>query len=305
MRNAFTLIELIITMVILSIVSYIASGVIAKTYISYNRVNTLHKANLKVEIAINSIANRLSYAISETIVKRKSFTNNAIESISSAPSDYSVLEWVGYDIDGFEANNIKSGSLTSQPSSKPAWSGYCNIKASSKTSIKTPGSDLAFAQNIIKRLSNGRADFSNSKVALFFPGNYSFRDIGYSNTLGGITGLALVNSASYVNCTLNLTTPISRVTEHYKLAWSAYAVGTKNCTTNGCDLYLKYNFAPWTGRYYNASTTPEAILATNVTVFKTYATENRVHIKLCVKENIGVNKTTSICKEKVVFKWQI
>jgi len=302
LRNAFTLIELIITMVILSIVSYIASGLIAKTYISYNRVNTLHKANLKVEIALNSIANRLNYAIAETIVKRKSFTNNAIDSIDTSPFDYNVIEWIGYDIDGFEANNVLTSSLTNKPASKPAWSGFCNIDKSSKNSIKTPGSDLAFATEVINNLSNGKVNFSNSLVALFFPGNYSFRNIGYSNTTGGTTGLALINGYNNVNSTFSLTSAISRVTEHYKLAWSAYAIGPKNCTTKGCDLYLKYNFRPWKAEYYNASNTPESLLATNVTVFKTYATQNRIHIKICVKENIGVNKTTSICKEKVVFK---
>jgi prepilin-type N-terminal cleavage/methylation domain-containing protein len=316
MRRAFTLIELIFTMVILGIVAYVATSLIAKTYVSYNRVNTLHKANLKVELALNNIANRLSYAIVDTIVKRKSATENGISPISFAPDDYQVLEWVGYDVDGFEANKNYNNPI------KSAWSGFCDIQNSTKSQIKSPGSNLDFASDIIYNLSKGAVDNLDG-TALFFPGNYNYNNIGYSNTTGGVDGVNIVDSAT--NDTFTLKSDAKRITEHYKLAWSAYAVvpakkpisktdnpckEIKNTTANDCsdekpcNLCLKYNFRPWLNEEYNSNDTPYSVLATNVTVFKTFAVENRVHIKLCVQEQIGagVNNTTSICKEKVVFR---
>jgi len=305
LRRAFTLIELIVTMVILSIVAYIASGLIAKTYIGYNQVNALHKANLKIEIALNSIANRLEYAIDETIVKRKNESDNSIESIDEAPTDYNVLEWIGYDKDGFEANNILTGGTPGAVVDQPAWSGFCNVKKSTKTSIITPGSDLSFADEVIEKLSNNNARFTTaSSVAIFFPGNYDFRSVGYKNTTGGTSGLGLIKGFNASTNTFTLNTPITRITEHYKLAWSAYAVLPINCNSNGCDLVLRYNFRPWLNEDYDDSSVVgnQKLLATNVTVFKTYATANRVHIKICIKEKYGFNKNSSICKEKVVFK---
>jgi len=300
LRKAFTFIELIITMVILSIVAYIASGLIAKTYIGYNQTNALHKANLKLEIALNSIANRLEYAIDGTIVKRRSELDNSIEPINKAPLTYNVLEWVGYDKDGFEANNIYSNISVNQP----AWSGFCSIKESDKKNIITPGSDLVFANNIINRLSSGSVNFnSKNNVAIFFPGNYDYSNIGYSKLPFNTSGIALVNG--YSNNKLKLIKKITRVTEHYKLAWSAYAVLPVKCKEKkGCDLVLRFNFRPWMGIDYdhNKVVVKQKLIATNVTVFKTYATENRVHIKLCIKEQFGANKNASICKEKVVFK---
>jgi prepilin-type N-terminal cleavage/methylation domain-containing protein len=293
MRRAFTIIELIITMVILSIVSYIASDLIAKTYIGYNQTNALNKANLKLEIALNSIANRLEYAIEDTIVKRKSATNTAISPIDLAPPDYTVLEWVGSDIDSFEAH--KNGGV------KPAISRFCNLKKSTRTKIVTNGSNLYFANEIIQRLSNNQARLNLSgSVALFFPGNYDYTNIGYNSTPN--TGVAKVSS--FGNDYFNLSSPVSRITEVYKLAWSAYAVLPINCNNNGCDLVLRYNFRPWQGDDYNSKIALkyQSLLTTNVTVFKTYATQNRVHIKLCVKEQYGINKGTSVCKEKVVYK---
>ena len=306
MKKAFTIIELIITMVILSIVSYIASGLIAKTYIGYNQTNALHKANLKLEIALNSIANRLEYAIADTIVKRKSATDASIELIYQAPNDYTVLEWVGYDKDGFDANNLVSGGTAGAATDKPAWSGFCSLKASNKYYMITPGSDLRFAFEIINRLSNTKANFvRKSSVAIFFPGNYDYKNIGYSNIPFDTSGLALIKGYNSSSNRLSFSTPIKRVTEHYKLAWSAYAVLPTNCRANsGCDLMLRYNFRPWQKNDYNSvdAVKNQKLLATNVTVFKTYATQNRIHIKLCVKERFGVNKIASICKEKVVFK---
>lgn len=301
LHRAFTIIELLITMVILSIVAYIASDLIAKTYINYNQVNSLHKANLKVEIALNAISNRLGDAIDGTIVKRKSASDNSIASIDSAPSDYTVLEWVGNDIDGFEAHAKESIVGSTKTIDQPAWSGFCDINKSTQTKIITPGSNLKFELEILNRLSAGQVSFANGLVALFFPGNYTYRDIGYGGS--STNGLALISTYKPLNSELDLKNPIPRITEHYKLAWSAYAIVPTHCDAKGvCNLELRYNFRPWSGKDYDSNGIPSKLLATNVTVFKTYATQNRVHIKICVQEHLGAKSTSSICKEKVVYK---
>jgi prepilin-type N-terminal cleavage/methylation domain-containing protein len=291
MRRAFTLIELIITMVILSIVAYIASGLIAKTYIGYNQTNALNRANLKLEIALNEITNRLEYAVPNSIVKRKSATNSAIAAINSAPLDYNVLEWTGYAKDSFNANSNNN---------KPGWSGYCNVIASTKNSIVTAGSNLGLANNIITRLSNNKASLKSSTAALFFVGEYDYTDIGYNSAASNQIGII----KDYTANRFILANDIGSISEHYKLAWSAYAVVpiNYNTTNKTFDLELRYNFRPWKGEHYNSQNTPRTTLIKGVSVFKTYATQNRVHIKLCIEDRFSFNKTTSICKEKVVFR---
>ncbi len=299
MKKAFTIVELIITMVILSIVAYIASDLITKTFINYNHTQALQRANLKVEIALNEIANRLDDAILNTIIKRASATNTALAPIDNAPINYEVLEWIGKARDSFQAINPNNNL--------PGWSGFCNIKKSTATKIYTPGSDLTFANNIIKQLSNNQASLTSSTVALFFPGNYEYNSVGYTGT--NSNGLSLIKTFNNNEKSLTLVSnPSKRITEKYYLSWSAYAIVPTNCTNNVCDLYLRYNFRPWKGQDYNS---PQALnpnnnklLATNVSVFKTYATQNRIHIKLCIRERygFGANNTISLCKEKVVFK---
>jgi len=331
MKRAFTMIELVFTMVILSIVAMVATDLIAKTYISYNQTESEHKANLKVEIALNSIANRLSYAVGGTVVKRdlddnnKSIATTQIAPIEQAPTNYEVLEWIGYDVDGF---NASEAPLQAGFALAPAWSGFCDVYASNKMAIVTPGSDLDLESKIIANLSRGDIPSSDKlkNVALFFPGNYGFDSVGYWNGGHDTSGIAMVDNYTIptpTTATFNLkdnpslppNTGIARVTEHYKLAWSAYAVVPvnfrKDATGNGEDIFdlkLIYNFRPWVGndndynKYINMRG-HNSLLVTNVTVFKTYATENRIHIKLCVKEMFNATKKTSICKERVLLRW--
>ncbi len=287
MKKAFTMIELILTIVILSIVAYIAAGLIANTFTSSQYATSLNRINLKVELALNEIENRLDYAIVNTVVKRK---GNQISPIDIAPDDYEVLEWIGYDVDSFEAN------------ATPGWSGFCDLNqasgSGSSETIVTPGSNLDLTDKIIYTLSGHKFHLNGS--AIFFPGNYDYDSVGYSGTNNN--GVAIVNSSD-LNRTISINNPSKRITEKYKLAWSAYAVVPTNCGINGCDLELRYNFRPWQGVDYNSSSgVSKSLLINGVTVFKTYATQNRIHIKLCVKDHYSPTKTTSICKEKVIYR---
>ena len=295
MKKAFTIIELIFTIVILSIVAYVSTGLIAKTYVASRYTTSLNKINLKIEIALTEIANRLEYAINNTVVKRK---GNQYEAIALAPSDYEVLEWVGYDIDSFDANEDNNTNKY-----KPSWSGFCDLKQSSGNgateTIITPGSNLDFAKSIVYEVSSRK--ISNlANVGVFFPGNFDYDNIGYGGS--SVNGVATITDVLN-NTTIKINNPSKRITEKYKLAWSAYAIVPTNCGSNGCNLELRYNFKPWKGKDYNSNSgVKKSLLVKGVTVFKTYATQNRIHIKLCVKDHYSMKKTTSICKEKVIFK---
>jgi len=330
MKKAFTMIELIFVIVILGVVASVATRMIAKTYTSYNNVNTLHKANIKVETAINNIAKRLSYAVPGTIVKRQSGKDINISAIEASPPSYTVLEWIGSDVDGFNSDTNTTGHL------QPGWSGYCNLDQSSKNNVITYGSNLVTEGAIVKNLTNGGINNNLVNAGLFFKGGYNYTNVGYSGLpILDNSGVAIVKKYQLVNppnngeynITLQALNPANTpriLSERYKLAYSAYAVvpsddGTnKPCSkylntaanacnaNNPCNLCLVYNFRPWVGPnndYRNVNKREVSLLTSNVSVFKTYSTQNRVHIKICVKENYGVgNKTTSICKEKVVFR---
>lgn len=261
------MLELIFVIVILGIVSSIGAEIIAAVYDNYITQRAQHRASVKTQVTLNQIVNRLRYAIPGTIVRRAGLTGTAEniqlgDPMGSDQDDYTVLQWVGADNDSFEA-------ITSATNRKPGWSGFCDLDASSQTSIVSRGSNFTLTNTIQGNLGG------NGNFSVFFHGDPA----AYTGTGAGET------------ITLGAAAP--RISERYKLAWSSYALSIESG-----DLYLYYNFLPVTG---TAITGTRTLLLKNVTNFKFTSKGQSTRIKLCVEEDIGETSKIPSCKEKVVF----
>ena len=111
-QKAFTLLEVIFVVIILGIVGSIGSSIIAQVYESYIGQKAVHNASLKTELAINQLSNRLTYRIRNSLLARVPDTNGTAPTsalpLSEVPSTnitHKALEWIGYDNDGFSAQN--------------------------------------------------------------------------------------------------------------------------------------------------------------------------------------------------------
>ena len=279
-RAAFSMLELVFVIAILGIVSSIGAEIIAQVYESYITQRASHRSSIKTELAATQIANRLAYAIPGTVIGRKGSTYKAIDDLND--TDYDILQWVAYDADSFGAYR------------QPGWSGFADIDASSVSALSTPGSDLANTNTIITNLSKGAVkDLSNA--ALFFPGEYTAYTIGYD---GNIAGLTTVSSGTGENLNVSLTG--KTIKEHYKLAWSSYAIVPSDNGDGTFDLTLRYNFQPWSGSNYGSA--PSVTLLRNVSVFKFVGSSNTIRFKICQQENIGETFKITTCKEKAVIR---
>jgi len=265
---AFTMLELIFVIVILGIVASIGSEMIVKVYESYIVQRAQHRASLKTELAATQIANRLRYAVPGTVYRIRIDDNSSTEPIDSYfppgddGDDYKGLQWVGYDGDSFQA------TVT------PGWSGFCDINISTQNSIETPGSNLALTDSIINNLSGTK---TIADAVLYFP---------YDSTE--------YNISTGVGETITLDDNATHIVEHYKLAWSSYALAVE-----GGDLYLYYNFAP----KFNASraNTSKSLLMKNISTFKFKGAGRTVRFKICKEERISEDVNITACKEKAVF----
>ncbi len=269
-RSAFSLLELIFVIVILGIVSSLGSEIIANVYESYVLQRAQHRASLKTELVATEIANRLRYAIPGTIIRRVGKTGTPEElsdAMASSPDAYTVLQWVAYDGDSFEA-------ISSAADLKPGWSGFCDIEISGPNNISTPGSNLDLADTIIGNLSGGAKGIADAN--LYFP---------YDSTAYDIT------AGAGEDITLGTNAP--RIIEHYKLSWSSYAL-----VVEGGDLYLYYNFSPSPAAAIGGSS---QLLLKNVTNFKFQGAGRTTRFKICKEENIGEDFDITSCKEKAVF----
>ena len=272
-RAAFSMLELVFVIVVLGIVSSIGAELIAKVYESYIVQRAQHRASVKTELAAIQIANRLSYAIPGTVIRRvgKAGTPEEITaSLGSDPDLYTVLQWVGYDADSF-------GAITSDTDRLPGWSGFCDLNASVGTTVSTPGSNLGLASTIIGNLGGNIND-----AAIYFP--------DHNKTEHN------VSSFSGINITLDAA-PAKKV-EHYKLAWTSYALVVEE----GGSLYLYHNFTPSPNATIpTATSSNRSLLLKNVGTFKFRGDGRTVRFKICKSENIGDDFNISACKEKAVF----
>lgn len=273
-RKAFTMIEVIMVIIVLGIVSSIGAEIIAHAYKSYLIQRSQYRANVKTELALNQIANRLRYAIPGTVMVRssKSSTPKPITEITTI-GQRNVLQWVGADGDSFEAGR------------KPGWSGFIDLNQSSATKLVTPGSNLARTKTIIQNLSNKAKSLANAKLYFMPPGILPPVTItgGNKETLN-VSGLGSGD----------------HITERYKLAWSSYAIVFENGS-----LWLYYNFPPTPGA--NLGTIKSKLLS-NVTTFSFKGTEGSMWIKICQYEYTDEKANKDLashsahsCKEKIIL----
>lgn len=265
---AFSMLELIFVIVILGIVASIGSEMIVKVYESYIVQRAEHRATLKTELAATQIANRLASAIPGTVVRRIDPTG-ATESIEDLMSldpsgdTYTVLQWVASDTDSFNAYDDTTKEV--------GWSGFCDINTSTTNIIQTPGSKLSMTNTIKGNLG------STSNFAIYFP--YDVNTTAYFGS--GTTD------------TITLDNNVSHIVEHYKLAWTSYAL----VVTDG-DLYLHYNFSPTRGAVIGNT---KSLLMKNISTFKFQGAGRTIRFKICKEEPISEDVNISACKEKAVF----
>ncbi len=204
-RKGLSMIEVIFVIVVLGIVSSIGASIIAKVYESYIVQRAAYRANIKTELALQQIANRLQSRIPSTVGALVGGSFVPISEVTSPTAD--ALQWVSYDVDSFEAGTI------------PGWSGFIDLDDSNKTFLSTPGSDLNVTNTVINNLGGGGV----SGAYIYFPDGSYYPLSGYT---------------SNTKLNVNLTTG-NTIYERYKLAWSSYALKVENG-----DLYLYYNFSP-------------------------------------------------------------
>ena len=296
--SAFSMLELVFVIVILGIVSSIGSQIIVQVYENYITQRALHRSSVKTELATTQLSNRLAYSIPGTVIGR--IDNATFASIGNIPpgaTNFTILEWIGYDADSFEAI-----TATTALGRRPIWSGYADVDSSTRDNLSTPGSRLGKLDTIIDNLSTSRI----GDAAILFPGATA-HTVGFAETARSTANIHPVASAPTDTALALDALGIARtIKEHYKLAWTAYAVEPFNPHvmpgTTGIvwDLRLWSDYQPWDGESYTDGTS--ALLIRNISVFKFTGSGNTIRLKLCQRENIGEAFTTNSCKEKAVIR---
>jgi Tfp pilus assembly protein FimT len=291
------MVELVFVIVILGIVAAIGSGIIAKIYESYIYSKSINTLQTKTELALTQIARFLTYRVKDSVIARKLPPNDTnIVSLPMGDGTYKILEWVGYDNEGFEGN-----------ASGPGWSGFVDLASANtdKTQIDTPGSQLDYEKDILSTLSNGDVNLTdvNSSAAIIFtglPNQFDIVKYGWNDYNGTVDHdyVLRVRALPGTNILRFVENNSSTVYEHYQLVWSAYAIVPEGAA-NDQNLSFYYNYRPWMGDKYSDGN--KSTLMEHVSTFKFRQIGTAIRLKLCVFNPIGQDFNMTFCKEKVVF----
>jgi prepilin-type N-terminal cleavage/methylation domain-containing protein len=304
LRNAFTMIELIFVIVVIAILSKFGTEFLAQSYNSFISTKVNNELQANSQYAVEFIAKRLQYRIKDSIIARRdNGTFDALPSVDPATaSTYTILEWVGSDID-----NLRGDRNTSN------WSGIIDLDASSANTLVSPDTNTTALNNLIQILSDTNATINTS--AIYFVGANTDIQTGYGWD-GNMTAINAQQGAMHPIASVvgditqfqsNSTTGANftgvDLFEYYQLAWSAYAIRIENynATTNVGNLALYYDYQPWRGESWNSNTTKKTIIMNNVSTFQSIGIGSVVKIQVCTKSRLLQDEEYSLCKEKTIF----
>ncbi len=303
-KSAFTMVELVMTIVVLGIVASIGANIIAKVYENYIKTRAINKLQAQSQIVLNEIAKRLQFRIKDSVIARNDSNFSDYVPLSDANNSYQILEWIGKDNDSFKGLSM------------PGWSGFIDLDSNltkrtlgAHGKLKTPGSYLNIANSIMQSLSNGKVSLldTNStanRPALIFRGQSTFdlAQYGWDGVDGNYT--YKVKYTAGTNDVLVFdenTSNIDDIFEHYDLSWSAYSIVPEGNNTNDFNLTMHYNYQPWENERYDQNAT-SSVLAEHVSTFKFTKTGDTIRLKLCISDANGSGGYDfAFCKEKVVY----
>ncbi len=304
-RSAFTLIEMIMVIVILGVVAMIGTDIIARMYQGYIRAQIVNELQQKTELVLNQISKRLKYRIKATAFTKDSSNTLIFKQLSSDDNNsYDMLEWIGYDNEGF-LGDWNGASFV------PGWSGFIdlhNFNDTNASQISTEGSRLDFAERTIFALSYGDVNMSdpnNDYPAIIFKSvsDTSPRSYGLHPTSNehNLTYRVARNAGDIDILQFEEDDGSKTLYEQYYLAWSAYALVPGVDINGSFDLTLHYNYQPWHGEKFDDANTSRSIIAENVSTFRFTQTGNAIRIKLCISDDNRTGTPIGFCKEKAIF----
>ncbi len=307
-RHAFTMLELMFVIVVIGIIGSVGANVLRVMYDNYISSSVNNQMHAETELALNQIANRLHYRIKDSVIAANSAQ---FDGLSFAQNDvnYTRIEWVGYDIDGWLGDTNTS----------PTWSGFIDVDAgdtdgdgviNNQNLLLTPGTDTGRVNTIITNVS-GASGTTIANAAIFFTGANTDVQSGYG---WGGTVLTEQNGTAAHRINVDAGGNIAAfnsgnadnfamvdVYEQYKLAWTAYAVSIDQIDSN---LYLHYDYQPWEGEQFDTDG-KRVLLLRNVSTVKAQAVGDVIKLQICVDNNttsgIPANQYYTLCKEKVIF----
>ncbi|PHQ90789.1 MAG: protein containing prepilin-type N- cleavage/methylation domain protein [Sulfurimonas sp.] len=288
------MLELVFVIVIMGIIGKFGFEFLARAYQSFIFTSVNHTLQENSATALEFISKRLQYRIKDSVIARiPGVRFDALASINQAQAlQYTVLEWISTDIDGFRGNAL------------PFWSGIIDVDDavainSNGALLVSPATNTAALNALIANLSNSTL----ADAALYFVGSTSDITLDYGWDQNALQNQnASMHPIDASNARVDAFIPFVGnfrgvdIYEYYKLSWTASALVLNNITG---DLFFHTDYQPWLGENFNNVIRP-SLLMQNVDTFKFRAVGSLIKIQICVNNNL-IQGNYSICKEKTIY----
>ena len=292
MRSAFSMIELIITIVIMGILSSGAYIAVSHLYTRSAKSKAISELSFDSTLISDQISALLYNRVPATVIGYDT-NSSTFESIYTLTTSYNTLQWIGTDTDRYKAGT---------------YSGFIDFAKSDKDT------DMLYSPNT--------ADINGS--ALIFAGSFDegsvvYDEADFNNSFGwhgnNHTKIFEINATS-TGAELGLTTHPTKIYEKYYLLNSAYTITKYDDNISTCTaisnlaitpdentLLLFYDYKPWKGENFcdDANVT---ILSNETKGFSVDFVNGNLQFDLTLERTIrkrGKDLTIQVSKQKVVF----
>lgn len=293
-KKAFTLIELILVIVILAILSLIGSNIYTNVYKNYLTSKVVDEVEDKTQLALDQIASRLSDRVKQATIGRKSSNTNDFVLVydSRLEDDHDILEWIGQST---QSRNLAGANVDESI----GWSGFLDMGRYENNKSILIGGRLPATTEVIDSIS----DSGSQNLAMIFQGISTNKEAGYGFRGENPDKIMVFNMPNNgARITLARDYMGGQISDRYQIAHSAYAIVPENG-----NLYLYYDYRPWSGERYSDRDIKKSLLVENVTLFRFRGfSASGMDLKLCVdagaqKHGVTDNNRFVVCKTKVVF----
>jgi len=298
-KAGFTIIEMIFSIVILSIIALFSSDLIYRTYESYHLSQSISNSKQELKRVSAIIEKYLKNSIFPSIVRFDGVNYISLQNstkFDANKSNGAMFMWIGKDVESFRGLWDED-----QKRIYPGYSSICNVKDSNDTTIVTVDCNLSFIQKIVGAILEDDNIYANQKEALYFVYANSDKSTKERFWQNDPYSLFPINSVKVPEKKIVLSKKPDEISDKYYLSYSAYAIELDDVDNVG-DLYFYWNFRPWNNE--DASNADKQLLAQNITEFKMWdeGFGGGVGIKMCMADNIRAKEPIIFCKEMIVFR---
>ena len=314
MRKAFTLLELIFVLIIVSLLSIATYKAFATILVRSFKAKEITSLSMQSQIVVNTLSSYLKNRVPYSVIGYDP-EDGSYEYIGDLTSQKPVLEWFG----------MAHESLLQRE-----YSGFMDMATKDGDTIfsqDTHGDDINTTTD--KKFHLSGSIYTNKNINLIFAGSFD-RGAGsahdYNDTFGWHGGKSLDSFDITIDTEGNITVDDSDkpdfIYEKYFLVDSAYGIArgvaidqSVDCITDlgvaskdiNDTLLLFYNYRPWKGESFcadkqgNTQAGDVAVLMLHVSGFKFEEIDYTLRLGLDINRSIRGSKAIHLSKLKVAF----